>query len=266
MRASFEKYRRLSPLIIGIVLTLGVLFLGFYSAALPACYESSQGIVNCPSKWFYLKQSTPNELGDTLAGFAGALAFVWLMVTVVMQSSELSAQRKDIVETRGELVEQKVALQRSAAEAEHATFTEQLNTHLLVVATLIGISPLNSRFTDNSGITRLKKFQHESFDPKTKNIHMYLREMSFVYQQLVNEISDFHANKKINRFPSHKENYIDVLSLLNWVFENRKKMDDSQKAVLNTCRILNLRDGIGELLKSDSWHVNENARELVRFE
>jgi hypothetical protein len=40
--------------------------------------------------------SPSNEIGDTFAGIAGALAFLWIIVTVMLQSSELSEQRKEI--------------------------------------------------------------------------------------------------------------------------------------------------------------------------
>lgn len=49
-----------------------------------------------PSKWIYLFSASPNEIGDTLAGFAGTLAFIWIIVTVVLQSNELAEQRKEI--------------------------------------------------------------------------------------------------------------------------------------------------------------------------
>lgn len=88
-------FRRNWPWIVGTFLTLLIGCFAYVSAWLPACYETSAAVINCPTKWFYLKQSTPNELGDTLAGFAGALAFIWIIVTVAMQAMELSEQRKE---------------------------------------------------------------------------------------------------------------------------------------------------------------------------
>jgi hypothetical protein len=37
-----------------------------------------------------------NEIGDSLSGFAGFLAFLWLTITVVLQSIELKLQREEI--------------------------------------------------------------------------------------------------------------------------------------------------------------------------
>lgn len=44
--------------------------------------------------------SPSNEIGDALAGVAGALAFLWIIVTVMMQSKELAAQREELRLTR----------------------------------------------------------------------------------------------------------------------------------------------------------------------
>ena len=47
------------------------------------------------SNWNQLRfRSTPNEIGDMLAGFAGALAFIWIVVTVLLQAAELREQRE----------------------------------------------------------------------------------------------------------------------------------------------------------------------------
>ncbi len=37
-----------------------------------------------------------NEIGDSFAGFAGFLAFLWLIVTVLLQTSELRLQRNEV--------------------------------------------------------------------------------------------------------------------------------------------------------------------------
>lgn len=47
------------------------------------------------SKWQYLLQAPPNEIGDTLAGVAGSLAFIWVVVAVLFQATELREQREE---------------------------------------------------------------------------------------------------------------------------------------------------------------------------
>ena len=121
------------PWIVGGSLTVAVIILAFLSAGEPACFESSKGIISCPSKWFYLKQSTPNELGDTLAGFAGTLAFIWIIVTVWIQSIELSDSRKVLGEQRDEFEKQNEGLRQQVFEN---TFFQMLSTYSEIVAAI----------------------------------------------------------------------------------------------------------------------------------
>ncbi|MEO1138941.1 MAG: putative phage abortive infection protein [Pseudomonadota bacterium] len=51
-------------------------------------------------------KSPPNEKGDTFAGLAGSLAFLWIIITVLLQGKELSLQREEIVKTNDHLKEQ----------------------------------------------------------------------------------------------------------------------------------------------------------------
>ena len=121
-----KKERRIKlPWIIGGVLSLIVILAALFSAFLPACYENAQGIINCPPKWFYLKQSTPNELGDTLAGFAGTLAFIWIVVTVALQSMELSDQRTVLQEQKDEFASQNANMKEQIYDN---TFFQMLST------------------------------------------------------------------------------------------------------------------------------------------
>lgn len=64
--------------------------------------------------------SPPNEIGDTFAGIAGVLAFLWIIITVWLQSQELAAQRKELAATRSEL-----KLAREAQEQQVAVMKEQ---------------------------------------------------------------------------------------------------------------------------------------------
>jgi hypothetical protein len=91
-----------SPLLWGALATLAVILFGAWSFYMPACSLGFQQQVVCTSKWFYLSRATPNEVGDTLAGFAGTFAFIWIIATVAMQSQELAAQREELKLTRKE--------------------------------------------------------------------------------------------------------------------------------------------------------------------
>ncbi|WP_282152857.1 hypothetical protein [Ruegeria atlantica] len=77
------------PFISGLVFTLIIFGVFTWSLLLPV----SANDLYFDSKWNYLRQATPNELGDTLAGLAGSLAFVWVVVAALLQARELREQR-----------------------------------------------------------------------------------------------------------------------------------------------------------------------------
>ena len=66
--------------------------------------------------------SPPNEIGDTFAGVAGVLAFLWIIVTVWLQSQELAAQREELKLTRGEIKDQRQATQDMAFAVAEQNF------------------------------------------------------------------------------------------------------------------------------------------------
>lgn len=73
----------------------------------------------CRSKWSQFVSAAPNEIGDTLAGLAGALAFLWIIVTVMLQSQELREQRAEMKLQRDEF-EKMVEAQEKQVEALQA--------------------------------------------------------------------------------------------------------------------------------------------------
>lgn len=54
----------------------------------------------CTSKFEQFVKLKPSEMGDALAGFFSALAFIWIIVTVFIQSRELREQRKEFTQQR----------------------------------------------------------------------------------------------------------------------------------------------------------------------
>ncbi|KIC11566.1 hypothetical protein RA19_05875 [Leisingera sp. ANG-M1] len=68
----------------------------------------------CEMRLVAFLDAPANEAGDTLAGLAGALAFLWLIVTVTLQGKELSAQRNELRLTRRESAKMAAALEAQA--------------------------------------------------------------------------------------------------------------------------------------------------------
>jgi len=76
--------------------------------------------IDAPLAEKYFSCLGPNELGDFLAGAFAPLAFVWLMVAVLIQSTELKRQAEELKLTRGSIDDQRKVMeqQREAMEAQ----------------------------------------------------------------------------------------------------------------------------------------------------
>jgi len=99
----------LSPLPIAIALTVLVLGVGGWV-----------GISKCV--W----ELKANEIGDFFSGFAGALAFVWIVATIFLQKEELEVQREQITEIKIETRAQTASLLSSA----RTEFLERWHSYL----------------------------------------------------------------------------------------------------------------------------------------
>ncbi|AUR00328.1 hypothetical protein [Phaeobacter inhibens] len=98
----------------GVVVTVAVLGLFSWSLTFPVLADGQE----FSSKWLYLKQATPNEIGDTLAGVAGSLAFVWVVVAVLLQATELREQREEFERMADAQSAQAEVLKKQAAVFE----------------------------------------------------------------------------------------------------------------------------------------------------
>lgn len=78
-----------------------------------------------------LAEMSPNEIGDTLAGFFAPLAFLWLFIATTMQSEELRLQRNEIEENRDVMKEQAAEAKRQAEFLGAQTAAMQRQTKLL---------------------------------------------------------------------------------------------------------------------------------------
>lgn len=99
---------RIDPLWIGIILSCVVVIL----ALLLIWHGESCNVDGACSEGFgRIALMSPNEVGDMLGGVSGALAFIWIIVAVWLQSLELAAQRRELYYTRLELEGSKRALE-----------------------------------------------------------------------------------------------------------------------------------------------------------
>ncbi|MGX1496194.1 hypothetical protein ACSSV1_001215 [Labrenzia sp. MBR-25] len=74
---------------------------------------------------------TLNEVGDFLAGSFAPLAFIWLAFAVVLQSLELSLQRRELELSRNVANESKDAIRAQAEEARRSADYFDVQTKLM---------------------------------------------------------------------------------------------------------------------------------------
>ncbi|MDZ4086971.1 MAG: hypothetical protein U1E69_09225 [Tabrizicola sp.] len=91
------------PIKVGLLLTFLLLLFISYLAAIDRCVLLASGAMECRRNVEWFLDSSPNEIGDTIAGIFATLAFVWIVVTVFLQSAELAEQRDELSLTREEL-------------------------------------------------------------------------------------------------------------------------------------------------------------------
>lgn len=114
MSDSKDDDRTPPALIAGYVLT------ALWTAVL-AAYLSAAGA----AKWKTLLASPPNEFGDFLAGAFAPLAFLWLALTVWLQSRELRLQRKELQQNGEALLLQAEELRYSVEQLRKQTELRQ---------------------------------------------------------------------------------------------------------------------------------------------
>ncbi|WP_299880980.1 putative phage abortive infection protein [uncultured Sulfitobacter sp.] len=121
------------PIDTGWLLTIAMILL-VESIALPQ-RSPDGGPKNKLEEFLELK---PSEMGDTLAGIFAALALVWIIVTVFLQSNELKEQRKVLQSQRLEFKAMNASMLSQRFEM---TFFEMLSAHNEIVR---GIDLYNS--------------------------------------------------------------------------------------------------------------------------
>lgn len=115
MTSNADKFWRWNnPVLWGGVASAALVIPHLWLAFAPFCETYLPRVVFCRPKWRVFMDAAPNEIGDTLAGFAGALAFIWVIVTVALQSTQLRYQRVELQATREEIKQQREATEDMA--------------------------------------------------------------------------------------------------------------------------------------------------------
>ena len=256
-------------MLFGYALTLliagGFIWLAFSKVCIPAG-EHAQF---CQTRWQLLMKAPFNEVGDSLAGFAGALAFVWLIVTVLIQGRELAAQREELEATREELamgrkVQEK---QLEAMEAQAEVFRDEQSQraedraqreldarvrNLVVYAkeakeydTLFSRAfGLNEHYDLSGGTTRTSTYYDAM---KSPDEFLYM-----MYDRICYSLD--HQKELFDDLGGHKNLEFDALfsmqSYLDDILELKGRLSAAENVRLDSLRVETLRQLIHELVNA----------------
>ena len=256
-------FKRNWPWIVGAVLTLVIAIFAYLSALQPACYETSNGIINCPTKWFYLKQSTPNELGDTLAGFAGALAFIWIIVTVAMQSMELSEQRKEfekMADAQAEQVDLLVKQGAIFADEQKQRDEERARREFeeLLKSIDFNLPRVHSEVfsEEENDLGNSKHYvQLPSLDvgPFEKRLLEYVHNTADFIQEFRQKFST--EGSTPSRTFTRRRSFEQVVNLILDIEKIYPRLEEAQKIRVNALRLPALKANLQTMLKEQIWEA-----------
>lgn len=210
----------------------------------------------------------PNEIGDAVAGVAGALAFLWIIVTVMLQSKELAAQREVLRLTRDEMEEQRKATQdmarslaaqasifedekKSRDEGQAAEQMHQLLRNLQ--------HPLKrGAFIWSAEPPDSVRPRAISLDPeyraKTGSLALedYVGQLARVFadnqQRICNLVEGGHRTSLPSRYPMET-----FLSDLDSLIEVSKNLSAAQSLKFRRLDVYTLRTVVGAYLDADIW-------------
>ncbi|MDX8351875.1 hypothetical protein [Cognatiyoonia sp. IB215182] len=267
------------PFLIGIVLTIFVF--GVFTLAMLEG-EVCGWVPPCTSKWETLVQSPPNEIGDTLAGFAGSLAFVWLIVTVWLQATELREQRAefekmaDAQTKQAELLEAQGKIFRDEQiQREQTQLSDVIDAKLTAMVRacdrLSAMKPMGflheeddfSGFVDEAGnllenrlpLTIPMFYGPELSDyprtPKSLDEQVYSHSMSVIGTLPKLKFRETHKRcvRKVR-----SAGVVEVVHLADDILERSEKLSEAQRVRLDALLVREMKLGLERMLEMDLWN------------
>lgn len=250
------------PVVWGWILTAGVFVLAVVMGFGPICDNGT-----CQSKFAAFWSAPPNEIGDTLAGFAGALAFVWIIVTVLLQSAELRAQREELKLTRAEMEAQRKATEELAQNSkvqadifekeqkqrEQEVYRDIVEQKLVGVWYRMTTMPLSfvSWLIPESCFEDLdfEEFAHLFKLPETDDINRLekpespaerdsqLRLQAYHLRELINKLDDCATLLPKDQLPEKPSEFGDLLVEIRMVIELEKFLSEAQRERLRNIQL-----------------------------
>jgi len=269
------------PIKVGVGLTIILFVMVVYLASIYRCSLMESGTLECRTNLLWFLDAPPNEIGDTIAGVFATLAFVWIVVTVFLQSAELAEQRKELELTRTEL-----QLAREAQEAQLQVMQKQAEIfedekkqrewdriEKVLDGLLVDLARkcelLNDLTTwefdrhedDYAGMSddefNTKKVpSKESAKPFAtvpnsnldERVHQHARTLMFFYLFALHEGRHLRCSKKVSR-----KYYTGLDELLEQIIQKSKQASEGQQVRIASLNLESMREHLSDLLKLNLW-------------
>ncbi len=244
-------------MVLGYVLTATVLLLFCISmTSWPDC----SGNGPCRTNWEYLRySSSPNEIGDTLAGFAGSLAFVWLVVTVLLQSKELREQRVEFEAMADAQRAQACIFKKEQLQREGETAARQMDGYSELLLQELAQGNLRGVIWKVSKTGRaphspgnLSPFVASQFNEIHKPRLVFgtlAAQTKSVENQMIGNKDKVQVVEKSRR----KSDVEDVCKLLKNILALKERLPEDRKLQLEIWKVETSYASISALLEADIW-------------
>lgn len=235
--------------------------------------------------WAFLL-SPPNEIGDTLAGIAGVLAFLWIIVTVWLQSMELKEQRKELQATRVELKltretqqEQLIAFKAQGVifldeqkQRKEVTEREVLNERIILLS-----SKMNFFRNDTFIIAKAGKyFSGERVHfvsgsvpsglkmgmlPEDKGLSPQdeILQASIFFEHLFDVLNEIQSSGGLVTRSDGKAYFREVLELFKEIAASQNRLGPADKYVVDRLRIRRSQRVMNDILELTIWEEGPNG-------
>lgn len=259
-----------------ILILFGVEFLAFQSGCATETCDKN--------KLAMFLESDPNEIGDTLAGLFSALAFVWIIVTVFLQSHELREQRKEFQAQRKatEDMARAMAAQAKVFEDEQkrrdeARAKDLLDEKLQAVWNKISTYPLNevswaadeNYYTDVEEVVDIPLFQapnDDYFDELESGIPLaeqerIIRLLARSLEEAFSELGSIEGVGCLGHKPDKPYELQSLIRELEKIQELSPRLDEAQRQRCENLMLKEIRKTLQNISQQSTWWSDLDSEE-----
>lgn len=226
------------------------------------------------NRWQQFRAGAPNTMGDTLAGFIGSLTLIWVVASVIQQSIELRAQRREFSEMVEAQTAQVNALNKQAEifedekkQREWDGIAKVLDGLLVDLARKcellndVSIWEFDLHEDDYSGmfdddILRTSGPHREAAKPFAvvpqsdldERVHQHNRSLMLFYIAMLHNDRHLRCCKRVNILF-----YAGVGELIDSILEQSKAASKGQQVRIASLNLESMRDHLNNILKLDLW-------------